>query len=308
MEYAIKTEQLTRKFGDFTAVDHLNLNIKSGEICGFLGPNGAGKSTAIRMLCGILEPTEGNGAVLGYDLKHDSEKIKQNIGYMSQKFSLYHDLTVAENLDFFAGAYGITSGKRRRRIEEMLVLAELVGQESRMVSELSAGYKQRLALGCSLLSSPALVFLDEPTSGVSPTARRDFFNIIHSLAARGTTVIVSTHFMDEAERCDRIAFMSRGRLLAMDSPDRLRSGVIKGCLLELSVANPMNQLDKLMKLPGVMECSIHGSMLHVLVKHDKAIPALEAAAGTKAVVITPTLEDVFLALAKKTEGAATDQI
>lgn len=308
MEYAITTEQLTRKFGNFTAVDHLNLNIKSGEICGFLGPNGAGKSTAIRMLCGILEPTGGNGAVLGYDLKHDSEKIKQNIGYMSQKFSLYHDLTVAENLDFFAGAYGIASSKRKHRIEEMLMLADLVGQESRMVSELSAGYKQRLALGCSLLSSPALVFLDEPTSGVSPTARRDFFNIIHSLAARGTTVIVSTHFMDEAERCDRIAFMSRGRLLAMDSPDHLKSGVIKGCLLELNVANPMEQLDKLTQLPGVIECSIHGSMLHVLAHNVNAIPALEAAADTKAVVITPTLEDVFLALAKKTEKAVTDYI
>lgn len=302
MEDAVTTERLTRKFGDFTAVDKLNLNVKAGEICGFLGPNGAGKSTVIRMLCAILEPTSGSGQVLGYDLKRDSERIKQNIGYMSQKFSLYHDLTVAENLDFFAGAYGLASHIRKQRIAEMLALADLAGQESRMVSELSVGFKQRLALGCSLLSSPSLVFLDEPTSGVSPTARREFFNIIHSLAARGTTVIVSTHFMDEAERCDRIAFMSRGRLLAMDTPDHLKTGVIKGCLLELEVPNPMEQIDQLTKLAGVMECSIHGSMLHVLLQDVKAIPALEAAAGGKAQVITPTLEDVFLALAKNMES------
>lgn len=301
MEYAIITEQLTKNFGNFTAVDNLNLKIRSGEICGFLGPNGAGKSTAIRMLCGILDPTAGKGKVLGYDLQHDSEKIKQNIGYMSQKFSLYHDLTVMENLDFFAGAYGITSRKRKQQIEEMLRLADLVGQESRLVSELSVGFKQRLALSCSLLSSPALVFLDEPTSGVSPTARRHFFNIIHSLAAKGTTVIVSTHFMDEAERCDRIAFMSRGRLLAMDTPDNLKAGIIQGCLLELHVPNPMEQMDLLIKLPMVMECSIHGSMLHVLVQDVNTMPALEAAAGGKAIIITPTLEDVFLALVKDKE-------
>lgn len=306
MEDAVTTERLTRKFGNFIAVDNLNLNVKAGEICGFLGPNGAGKSTVIRMLCAILEPTSGSGTVLGYDLKRDSERIKQNIGYMSQKFSLYHDLTVAENLDFFAGAYGLVSHIRKQRIAEMLALADLAGQESRMVSELSVGFKQRLALGCSLLSSPSLVFLDEPTSGVSPTARREFFNIIHSLAARGTTVIVSTHFMDEAERCDRIAFMSRGRLLAMDTPDHLKTGVIKGCLLELEVPNPMEQIDQLMKLAGVMECSIHGSMLHVLLQDVKAIPALEAAARGKALVITPTLEDVFLALTKEMEKVVTD--
>jgi ABC-2 type transport system ATP-binding protein len=306
MQYAIETEQLTRKFGNFTAVDALTLQISPGEICGFLGPNGAGKSTAIRMLCGILEPTAGQGLVLGYDLKQDSEKIKQNIGYMSQKFSLYHDLTVAENLDFFAGVYGIPYKKRRSRIEEMVALSNLAGQESRMVAELSAGYKQRLALGCSLLSSPALVFLDEPTSGVSPTARRDFFNIIHSLAQKGTTVIVSTHFMDEAERCHRIAFMSQGRLLALDTPEHLKARVMQGYLLELSVANPMEQRDLLLNVPGVMECSVHGSNLHVLAQTTAVIPALKAAVSTEARVITPSLEDVFLALVKQTKRAATN--
>lgn len=306
MGYTVKTEQLTKRFGNFTAVDRLDLKIRPGEICGFLGPNGAGKSTVIRMLCGILDATSGNGEVLGYDLKREAEEIKQHIGYMSQKFSLYHDLTVLENMDFFAGAYGISYHKRRQRIAEMLELADMAGQESRMVSDLSIGIKQRLALGCSLLSSPSLVFLDEPTSGVSPTVRRQFFNIIHSLADKGTTVIVSTHFMDEAERCDRIAFMSGGRLLALDTPDNLKTGVIKGCMVELEVPDPMEQADKLLELPGVMESSIHGSMLHVLMQNDAAIPALEAAANGKATVITPTLEDVFLALAKKMERPVTE--
>jgi ABC-2 type transport system ATP-binding protein len=225
---------------------------------------------------------------------------------MSQKFSLYHDLTVIENLAFFAGAYGLANTNRKKRVEEMLHLADLAGQENRLVSQLSVGFKQRLALSCSLLSEPELVFLDEPTSGVSPTARRHFFNIIHNLAAHGTTVIVSTHFMDEAERCNRIAFMSQGRLLALDAPDNLKSNVIKGLLLEVGVVNPMDQLEQVSDLEGVREISIHGSMLHVLVQDREVIPVLEAVAGAKAEIITPTLEDVFLTLAKKMERAATD--
>lgn len=306
MEYAVTTEKLNRKFGSFTAVNNLTLKIDPGEICGFLGPNGAGKSTAIRMLCGILDPTSGRGEVLGYDLLRESEKIKQHIGYMSQKFSLYNDLTVLENLNFFAGIYGIIARQRQKRVGEILDLTELKGMENRLVAELSVGFKQRLALGCSLLSHPPLVFLDEPTSGVSPTARRQFFNIIQSLAAQGTTVIVSTHFMDEAERCDRIAFMSRGELLALDSPDALKASVIKGLLLELDVPDPMEQIKILIKVPGVRECSIYGSLLHVLVKDLSVKDALESAAGRKARVITPTLEDIFLALAKNEERPVRD--
>ena len=222
MEYAITSHDLTRAFGKFTAVDRLTLNIRPGEVCGFLGPNGAGKSTAIRMLCGILEPSSGQATVLGYDLLREVEKIKNHIGYMSQKFSLYEDLSVIDNLSFYAGIYSLPRHQRSERIAEMLNLADIADRKNSLVGTLSVGWKQRLALCCAIISRPALVFLDEPTSGVSPTSRRQFFNIIQNLSNQGTTVIVTTHFMDEAERCDRIAFMSDGKLMALDTPDNLK--------------------------------------------------------------------------------------
>ena len=219
MNPAIETRELTRMFGDFVAVNKVSLTIEPGEVCGFLGPNGAGKSTLIRMLCGILTPSSGSGSVLGYDIVSQSDQIKQHIGYMSQKFSLYEDLTVRENLDFYGGVYGILRRKRSKRIREMLDLVGLEGSENRLVHGLSSGWRQRLALGCALISRPAVVFLDEPTSGVSPTSRRSFFDIIQRLANEGTTVIVTTHFMDEAERCNRLAFISQGHLIALDTPE-----------------------------------------------------------------------------------------
>lgn len=299
MEYAIRTQNLTRRFGKFTAVDALNLEIPPGEICGFLGPNGAGKSTAMRMLCGILEPSSGSGSVLGYDLLRESEAIKKRIGYMSQKFSLYEDLTVIENIDFYAGIYNLPYRRRSVRVGEMLELSGLKNRQKEVVAGLSVGYKQRLALACAIISQPQVLFLDEPTSGVSPTSRRAFFDIIHNLAQGGTTVIVSTHFMDEAERCQRIAFMSKGRLLALDRPDDLKEKAIQGILVEFALDNPMDWLSRLEAQTWVKEASMHGSMLHVLLPNEIALNALESLIGQHPQRIRPSLEDVFVTLAKK---------
>lgn len=299
MEYAIKTINLTRNFGDFTAVDALNIEISRGEICGFLGPNGAGKSTAMRMLCGILEPSSGSGTVLGYDLMRQSESIKKRIGYMSQKFSLYEDLSVIENIDFYAGIYNLSYRQRPARVGEMLELAGLRNRKNELTAGLSVGFKQRLALACALISRPDVLFLDEPTSGVSPTSRRAFFDIIHTLAQGGTTVIVSTHFMDEAERCQRIAFMSQGKLLALDSPDQLKARVINGILVELELPSPMEWLPRLESQAWVKETSLHGSFIHILLPDETALVPLQALTDKQPRVITPSLEDVFINLARK---------
>ncbi|MHB8985942.1 MAG: ABC transporter ATP-binding protein [Eubacteriales bacterium] len=299
MEYAVTTRELTRVFGSFTAVDRLTINIRPGEIYGFLGPNGSGKSTTIRMLCGILEPSSGSGTVLGYDLTAEAEKIKRKIGYMSQKFSLYDDLTVYENLSFYAGMYSIPYRERDKRIGEMVELALLKGREGDLAADLSGGFKQRLALGCAIISRPSILFLDEPTSGVSPTSRRSFFKIIQRLAGKGTTVMVTTHFMDEAERCHSIAFISEGRLIANDTPDNLKHNVIKGCLVEIDLPGAMDLISGIEKLPYVRECSIHGPLLHVLLESESHAGALELNTGAKAKIIKPSLEDVFVYLARK---------
>jgi ABC-2 type transport system ATP-binding protein len=266
VEYSIVTNNLSKKFGSFTAVDSINLRIKPGDICAFLGPNGAGKTTAIRILCGILKPSSGNGSILGYDLLRQGEKIKEKLGYMSQKFSLYHDLTVRENLDFYAGIYRLSSKRRQQRIEEMISLAGLAGREDQLVANLSQGFKQRLALSCAIISDPQVIFLDEPTSGVSPAARRSFFNIIQEQANQGKTIIISTHFMDEAERCGQIAFFNQGRLLALNHPEQLKKGILPGRLYRLEAEDPIGILDRLSQLPGVKEVSLHGRSLHILLE------------------------------------------
>ncbi len=299
MEYTITTCNLTKKFGDFTAVDHVNLNIKPGEICAFLGPNGAGKTTAIRMLCGILEPSCGSGSVLGYDLYKDTESIKQNLGYMSQKFSLYQDLNVIENLDFYAGIYSIDKNIRKIRIEEMICLADLQGSELELVVNLSQGFKQRLALACAIISDPEIIFLDEPTSGVSPAVRRSFFNIIQEQAGKGKTIIISTHFMDEAERCGQIAFFNEGKLLALDNPDNLKKEFIRGSLFRIEVDNPVLLLDKISKLPGVKDTSMHGRTLHVTLEEKANVDIITGYSRTIPEAIDPSLEDVFLVLARR---------
>lgn len=299
MEPVVVTNELTKNFGNFTAVHKLTINIKAGEIYGFLGPNGSGKSTTIRMLCGILEPTSGFGQVLGYDLATEAEKIKTRIGYMSQKFSLYDDLTVYENLNFYAGLYNLPSEVRRKRIAEMIEMAKLGGREKELAANLSGGWKQRLALGCAIISKPSILFLDEPTSGISPTSRKMFFNIIQEMANEGTTVMVTTHFMDEAERCSNIAFISDGRLIANDTPDHLKKNVIKGTLAEVELADPMERLPDIERLSYVKECSIHGSMLHILLDSDQYLRELETFTGAKAKPVTPSLEDVFITLSRQ---------
>lgn len=299
MEYAVSTCELTRVFGSFTAIDKLSINIKRGEIYGFLGPNGSGKTTTIRMLCGILQPTSGSGSVLGFDLLREPEKIKQIIGYMSQKFSLYDDLTVYENLDFYAGIYSIPYRERKKRISEMIEMALLTGREQDMAINLGGGLKQRLALGCAIISQPSILFLDEPTSGISPAGRRAFFKLIKKLSGEGTTVVVTTHFMDEAERCHKIAFLSEGRLIACDTPDNLKKSVVKGCMVELELPDVMDRVNDIEKLPYVKECSVHGLMLHVLLETAGHMEALNLHTKARAKIIRPSLEDVFITLARQ---------
>ncbi|GAX90085.1 ABC transporter ATP-binding protein [Effusibacillus lacus] len=227
MEYAISCEGLTKDFGNRRAVDNVTISIPKGSIYGFLGPNGSGKSTTIRMLCGLMTPTSGSGQVLGFDIVKDSESIKQRIGYMSQKFSLYEDLTVKENLDFYAGIYGLSPKEAAVRIQELIELADLAGREKQLSGTLSGGWKQRLALCCALLHKPELLILDEPTAGVDPVSRRVFWDIIHGMARQGITVLVSTHYMDEAATCDQIGFIFFGRLLAVGTPQELMQGLGK---------------------------------------------------------------------------------
>ena len=221
MDYAISIKNLTKQFGSFTAVDNISFDIPAGKIFGFLGPNGSGKSTTIRMLCGVVRPTHGEGKVLGYDLVKESEKIKQNIGYMSQKFSLYEDLTVEENLDFYGNIYMLNKDKLEQRKRELVKMANLEGKEGSLAGTLSGGWKQRLALGCSLIHSPRLLVLDEPTAGVDPVSRRDFWNTITNLVREGMTVLVTTHYMDEASVCDIIGFIYNSKLITIETPDNL---------------------------------------------------------------------------------------
>lgn len=221
MDYAISIKNLTKQFGSFTAVDNISFDIPKGKIFGFLGPNGSGKSTTIRMICGVLRPTSGEGKVLGYDLIKESEEIKQSIGYMSQKFSLYEDLTVEENLDFYGNIYMLDRDRLKRRKKELIKMANLEGKERSLAGTLSGGWKQRLALGCSLIHNPRLLVLDEPTAGVDPVSRRDFWSTITNLVREGMTVLVTTHYMDEASVCDVIGFIYNSKLITIETPDNL---------------------------------------------------------------------------------------
>jgi len=230
--HAVVIHDLVKRFGDFVAVDHVTLNVGKGEIFGFLGPNGAGKSTTIRILCGLLGPTSGDARVHGFDVATQSEQVKQSIGYMSQKFSLYDDLTVEENIDFFSGVYGVAKSRRPERKDYALKMSGLDGQEQTMTRLLPGGMKQRLALGCAILHEPPIVFLDEPTSGVDPIARRQFWDLIYTMSAAGTTVFVSTHYMDEAEYCHRLALMYRGRVIELGTPAELKQGYGEGATMD----------------------------------------------------------------------------
>lgn len=293
--WAVETRELTRTFGTFTAVDKVTLNIRPGSIYGFLGPNGSGKSTTIRMLCGILEPSGGSGRVMGLDIATQSEAIKSKIGYMSQKFSLYDDLTVRENLEFYAGMYSLPADIKKDRIDSMLRMAGLFGRENELTANLSGGWKQRLALGSSILHQPTILFLDEPTGGVDPKSRRMFWDIIYELASGGTTIMVTTHFMDEAEHCDEIGFIFEGKLIAADTPSKLKQK-IPGLMLRINSAEPMGLLTELeqKKMP-LLDAYAHGAAVHVRLE-EKDLPAYS---GYSAKTIQPSLEDVFVHYVKE---------
>ena len=309
---AVTVEHLTRRFGTFTAVDDVSFQVPRGEIFGFLGPNGAGKTTTIKMLTGLLQPTAGRGTVAGYDLARETESVKRSIGYMSQLFSLYGDLTVAENIAFFAALYGVPRARRAERREWVLAMAGLQDHRDRLTQELSLGWKQRLALGTAVLHEPPVLFLDEPTSGVDPISRRDFWDLIGGLAARGTTVFVSTHYMEEAEYCHRLALMNRGRIIALDRPAALRAAM-PAPLLELATDDSPRAVEALEDAPGVIDVGLFGRAVHVTVRDADAaraaLPALLAARGIVVrgvAVVEPSLEDVFVALVHAAGGALAD--
>lgn len=291
MSTAIETNKLTCRFGDFTAVDQVSLKIDKGCIYGFLGPNGSGKSTTIRMLCGILTPTAGSGSVLGYDICRQQEAIKRHIGYMSQKFSLYQDLTVGENLEFYAGMYSLTGAAKKARIQAMLQMANLESQEHRLTAGLSGGVKQRLALGCAILHEPEILFLDEPTGGVDPVSRRLFWDILYELSRQGTTILVTTHFMDEAEHCDAVGFIYRGQLAAAGTPLELKKS-IPGQLFRIETADSLSTLARLQTF-GIAydDAYIFGKNLHVLLPATAAERLGELGSCQ---AIAPTMEDVFV--------------
>ena len=293
--WAVETEELSRTFGNFTAVDRVSLKIRQGGIYGFLGPNGSGKSTTIRMLCGILEPSGGSGRIMGLDIVGQSEQIKANIGYMSQKFSLYNDLTVRENLEFYAGLYSLPLSIKNERIVEMIGMAGLTGREDELTGNLSGGWKQRLALGSSILHRPAILFLDEPTGGVDPKSRRMFWDIIYQLAAGGTTVMVTTHFMDEAEHCDEIGFIFEGKLIASDTPSGLKQS-IPGRLLKISSTDPIEMMTELTRqgLP-MLDVYAQGAAVHLRVA-EADLPQYAKFQGK---LIQPSLEDVFVHFVKQ---------
>lgn len=301
MSIAVHIEELTRTFGDFVAVDHVNLSVKKGEIFGFLGPNGAGKSTTIKMLCGLLMPSSGTGSVGGYDIIKQSEEIKKTIGYMSQRFSLYDDLTVEENIDFFSGIYGVPVEKKRDRKEWVLKMAELGLRRTDLTRTLPGGVKQRLALGCAILHEPPIIFLDEPTSGVDPVSRRNFWDLIYGMSMAGTTTFVTTHYMDEAEYCDRLGLIYRGRLIAQGAPAELKADYMKRDVLEIEADRIIEAMDVLRA--HNIETAIFGSSLHATLEDgDKGIPLIRDILGEARIEvnsigkIAPSLEDVFVTL------------
>jgi ABC-2 type transport system ATP-binding protein len=302
-ESAVEMHDLTRRFGEFVAVDHVSLTVRQGEVFGFLGPNGSGKTTTIRMLCGLLTPTSGQGRVLGLDIATQSEAIRERIGYMSQKFSLYQDLTVRENMEFYADIYQIPLRERAGRMAELIAMAGLTGRERELTSNLSGGWKQRLALACAIVHKPQALFLDEPTGGVDPEARREFWDLIYDLAQQNVTVFVTTHYMDEAEHCNRIALMYAGKLVALDTPEGLKRTTLDGDVLEIEGV-PQEQARAVVKaLPGVREVAPHGARLHAIVEHvTERMPEIEHALQQSGITdvrvarIDPSLEDVFVAL------------
>lgn len=309
-ELAVRVENLERRFRHFVAVDRISFEVSQGEIFGFLGPNGAGKSTTIRMLTGLLAPSGGTGWVAGRDIRTQGEAIKEIIGYMSQKFSLYEDLTVGQNLDFYGGIYRIPKDKKVVRKTLALQMAGLTGREKSLTRDLAGGWRQRLALGAALLHEPKILFLDEPTAGVDPISRRNFWDLIREMAHQGVTIFVTTHYMDEAEYCDRLALIYRGRIIALGTPDELKREHMPDDVLEVTVDRPVEALELLLREPAVREAALFGTLLHVVVADAAADGSAVRAALQREGIrvdqiekILPSLEDVFVSLIEAEDRA-----
>lgn len=307
---AIETVELTKKFGDFTAVDQVSFTVQRGEIFGFLGPNGAGKTTTMRMLMGLIQPTAGTISILGFDLAKPSSRgaVLQRIGYMSQRFSLYNDLTVVENLNFFGGAYGVRGQRLQDRRQAILAMAGLQERERELTKNLAGGWRQRLALGCAFLHEPELLFLDEPTAGVDPISRREFWDLLYLLSNEGKTIFVTTHYLDEAEHCHRLAFIQNGRLVAWGSPEEIKAQQMPGKVLEIDCAKPDQAILVLRDDPQFAEVSLYGALIHVVIPKGAGTKSLAAYRQTIETrlqgegipvrgveIIAPSLEDVFIA-------------
>lgn len=305
---AVEAVGLVKYFGSFCAVDRVSFQVRRGEVFGFLGPNGAGKSTTIRILCGLLLPTAGRASVAGLDVATQTEAVRRRIGYMSQRFSLYDDLTVEENIDFFAGIYGVPRAERASRKKHVLEMADLADKSHIPTRHLPGGWKQRLALGCAILHRPRILFLDEPTSGVDPMARRSFWDLIYAMAAEGTTVFVTTHYMDEAEYCHRIALMYRGRIIALDAPSQLKRRSDLHGLVELRTTDLQQAMEVARAVEGVVSVAVFGRSLHVAVlEPERSLARIREAFASKGIAIAkaetiePAMEDVFVALIEREE-------
>jgi len=299
----VLAEDLTKVFGKFTAVDRISFQVSEGEIFGFLGPNGAGKTTTIKVLCGLLNPTSGRARVLDWDVAEQPEHIKQHIGYMSQKFSLYEELTVEENVDFFGGIYGLRGDRKRARDQWVLEMAGLTDKRNMITKDLPLGWKQRLALGCALLHEPPVIFLDEPTSGVDPLSRRSFWELINSMADQGVTVFVTTHYMEEAEYCHRLALMSSGKIIALGTPSDLKTRWLDESVIEMDCADLLAAAEILENRPALTEVAVYGDSLHLVTPDpDRALKEVTALLEQVGIqihrneLISPTLEDVFVTL------------
>jgi ABC-2 type transport system ATP-binding protein len=314
MTSAVETHALRKVYGNLVAVDGLTLDVQRGEVFAFLGPNGSGKTTTIRMLCGIVRPTSGRGRVLGYDLATQSESIKAQIGYMSQRFALYEDLTVRENLEFYAGVYQVASQRRQERARELIAMAGLTGRDRQLAGQLSGGWKQRLALGCAIVHQPPLLFLDEPTAGVDPVSRRSFWTLIYGLARDGVTIFLTTHYIDEAEHADRVALLLNGELVALAPPRNLREHGLSGTLMEIEAEPAIDALQQLARLDGVREATLYGAVIHVLVDAGVSREVLAdhlRAAGLHVQgirPIRPTLEDVFVSRIRSAGAPLTPRL
>jgi ABC-2 type transport system ATP-binding protein len=299
---SVQVEGLTKKFGAFTAVDHVSFQVRQGEIFGFLGPNGAGKTTTIRMLLGLIKPTQGTGSVLGYDIRGDVRLMRARLGYMSQRFTLYQDLTVDENLTFYGRAYGVRNQQLQVRKRAIIEMAGLVNRERTLTRDLAGGWKQRLALGCAIIHEPDVLFLDEPTAGVDPVSRRAFWNLLYELADSGTTIFVTTHYMDEAEHCHRLAFIQHGRIVGLGAPSEIKATTMHGDVLEIDCSDPARALHALRELEDPQEVALYGARIHVVAegigaRRDQIETVLKSAGiRVRALdIVAPSLEDVFIA-------------